>query len=105
MLPFYKLKAGPIVLFFFAFYFQKYHSPCRKKMIFENKQNTTTTKTHFYKLKTGPIMLRNIFGPIFNLDLDQFLTYVFFAETPIFILFSAKMQNLKKHKKDKKTLL
>ena len=26
------------------------------------------------------------------------------AETPIFIVFSAKMQNLKKHKKEKKTL-
>ena len=53
-------------------------------------------------------MLRNILGPIFNLYLDQFLTYkicYFFvfclAETPIFIVFSAKMQNLKKHKKEK----
>ena len=51
-------------------------------------------------------MLRNILGPIFNFSLDQFLTlefcyffvfFVFFlgggAETPIFIVFSAKMQN------------
>ena len=57
-------------------------------------------------------MLRNILGPVFNLYLDQFLAYkmcylfcfvlfLFLAETPIFIVFSAKMQNLKKHKKEK----
>ena len=55
-------------------------------------------------------MLRNILGPVFNLYLYQFLTYKFcyffclffvWAETPIFIVFSAKMQNLKKHKKEK----
>ena len=54
-------------------------------------------------------MLRNILGPVFNLYLDQFLTYkicyfvcfLFLAETPIFIVLSAKMQNLKKHKKEK----
>ena len=55
-------------------------------------------------------MLRNMLGPVFNFDLDQFLTlefcyvFSFFAETPIFIVFSAKMQNRKKHKKQKKTL-
>ena len=72
------------MFFFFDFYFQKSHYPCRKKRIFEKQQK----QTHFYKLKTGPIMLRNILGPIFNLYLDQFLTYkicffVFLAETPI----------------------
>ena len=38
-------------------------------------------------------MLRNMLGPIFNLYLDQFLTYkcVFvFAWNPYFIVFSAK---------------
>ena len=50
-------------------------------------------------------MLRNILGPVFNLYLDQFLTYnFFFAETPIFIVFQQKIQNLKKHKKRKNTL-
>ena len=66
-------------------------------------------------------MLRNILGPIFNFNLDQFLTLelcyflVFFCfggggggaeppPPPIFIVFSANMQNLKKHKKGKKTL-
>ena len=43
-------------------------------MIFEN-QAKNNKKTHFYKLKIGPIMLRNMLGPVFNLYLDQFLTY------------------------------
>ena len=34
----------------------------------------------------------------------MFFFFFFGAETPIFIVFSAKMQNLKKHKKEKKTL-
>ena len=72
-------------------------------------------------LKTGPVLLRNMLGPafnagpVFNASLDQFLKlgfFVFFcvfflfflAEIPIFIVFSAKMQNLKKHKKEKHTL-
>ena len=59
-------------------------------------------------------MLCNILGPVFNTSLAQFLTqgFLFFcvflwgggAETPIFIVFSARMQNLKKHKKEKRTL-
>ena len=54
-------------------------------------------------------MLRNIPGPVFNLYLDQFLTYkicyfLFFlflwgAETPICIVFSAKAA---KHKETPK---
>ena len=72
--PFYKLKTGPFVLFVFAF-FQKSHSPCRKKRIFEKQAKNNQKKTHLYKLKTGPIMLRNILGPVFNLYLDQCLTY------------------------------
>ena len=113
-LPFYKLKTGPSFLFFFCFYFQKSHSPCRKKRIFEKQAKKTTKKTHFYKLKTGPIMLRNILGPVFNLYLDQFLTYkicyffcfffFFWAETPIFIVFSAKNAKFKETQKRKKTL-
>ena len=118
-MPFYKLKTGPSFFFSFSFFlFRKSHSPCRKKRIFErkNKQKNNQKKTHFYKLKAGPIMLRNILGPVFNLYLDQFLTYkicyffflLFFlgggAETPMFIVFQLKMQNLKNHKKEKKTL-
>ena len=45
-------------------------------------------------------MLRNMLGPVFNFNLDQFLTleicYVFFwgggAETPIFIVFSVQQK-------------
>ena len=33
----------------------------------KKKQKKQQKKTHFYKLKTGPIMLRNILGPVFNL--------------------------------------
>ena len=44
-------------------------------MIFEKQAKTTKQKTHFYKLNTGPIMLRSILGPVLNLYLDQFLTY------------------------------
>ena len=60
-------------------------------------------------------MLRNILGPVFNFNLDQFLTlefYFFFfcfflffgggAETPIFIVFSAKNAKLKETQKTKK---
>ena len=59
-------------------------------------------------------MLRNILGPVFNLYLDQFLTYkicyfflffclfFFFAETPIFIVFSANNAKLKETQKKKK---
>ena len=107
---FHKLKSGPFVFCFFAFYFQKSHSPCRKKRHFE-KQAKINEK-HFYKLKTGPIMVRNILGPVFNLHLDQFLTLIYiyiyfffvFAEIPIFIAFSAKMQNFKEPQKRKNTL-
>ena len=69
-------------------------------------------------LKTGPILLRNRLGPVFNASLDQFLTLGFFlvffslfcfflgggAETPIFIVCFSKKQNLEKHKKEEKTL-
>ena len=54
-------------------------------------------------------MLRNILGPVFNLYLDQFLTYkicyflffflIFLAETPIFIVFSAKNTKFKETQK------
>ena len=78
-------------------------------MIFEKQAKNNKNKTHFYKSKTGPVLFRHILGPIFNLYLDQFLTYIFFvvsllAETPIFIVFSANMQNSKKHKKEKDTI-
>ena len=63
-------------------------------------------------------MLRNMLGSVFNFNLDQFLyldlfcyfSFIFFvggggADAPIFIVFSAKMQNLKKHTKEKRHYL
>ena len=111
--PFYKLKNWSKFFFvLLVFYFQKSHSPCRKKRIFENQAKNNQNNTHFYKLKTGPIMLRNILGPIFNFYLDQFLTYKFVdflfffffggAETPILIVFSAKNAKFKETQKNKK---
>ena len=64
-------------------------------------------------LKAGPIMLRNILGPVFNLYLDQLLTYkicyfllflFIWAETPFFIAFSAKNAKFEETQKRKKTL-
>ena len=55
-------------------------------------------------------MLRNILGPIFNLCLDQILTYkmcylfLCFAETPNFIVFFSKNGNFKETQKEQKTL-
>ena len=106
-MPFYRLKIGPLFWFVCCFLFQKSHSPCRKKMIFE-KQATTTTKTYFYKLEFGAIMLRNILGPVFNLYLDQLLTYnicyfLFFGRNPyVYSVFSknAKFKETQKSKKD-----
>ena len=40
----------------------------------EDKNKQKTTQNTISKLKTGPMMLRNILGPMFNLDLDQFST-------------------------------
>ena len=61
----------------------------------------------FLALKIGPILLRNILGPVFNASLDQFSTLgvffcVFLVETPIFIVFSAKNAKLKETQKRKK---
>ena len=111
-----KLKAGPLVAllklktghFCFCFYFESLFLPAERRGFFE-KQAKQQQK-QFLKLNIGPSMLCNILGPVFNFNLDQFLTLariLFFfwflgAETPISIVFSANMQNIKKHKKEKK---
>ena len=101
------LKTGP-------FFFWKSHSPCGKKRIFQKKKKKkrNKNKTTFLALKTGPILLRNILGPVFNASLDQILTlgFLFFlvfffffwgAETPIFIVFSARNAKIKETQKRK----
>ena len=93
----------------FCFFFLS-HFPCRKKRILSKKKQK---KDPFLALKTGPILLRNILGPVFNASLDQFLTLGFFVFCLCFLLlkplfysvFSKKNQILKKHKKEKKKTL
>ena len=118
-----KLKSGPIFALFKVkkwsnlfvlgvFIFQKSRSPCRKKMIFE-KHAKNNKKTQFLKLKSGPIMLRNIIGPLFNFNLDHFLTlefcfffffFAFFWLKPLFYSVFSKKCKLKETQKGKKTL-
>ena len=106
-----ELKTGPIFAFssvknwskfFFVFLFLKISFSLQKEEDFsKTNEKYTKTKDPFLALKTGPILLRNILGPVFNASLDQFLTlaflfcFVFFfsfggAETPIFIVFQQK---------------
>ena len=61
-MPFYKLKTGP-----FLFCFRNLIFPAEKRGIFKNKQTTTKTETHFYKLKLVQLCCATCF--------DQFLTY------------------------------
>ena len=74
--PIFALKIGP----FFCFWggggiFENPILPAERRGFLKNKQKTT--KKQFFKLKIGPIMLRNILGPVFNFNLDQFLTLEF----------------------------
>ena len=72
-MPFLKLKTGPICLFFI---FENLILPAERRGFLKNKQKQQQ-KTQFLELKTGPIMLRNILGPVLNFNLDQFLTLEF----------------------------
>ena len=67
----FKVKNWSILCFLFLFL--KISFSLQKGGFLKNKQKTTT-KTHFLKLKTGPIMLRDMLGPFFNFNLDQMLT-------------------------------
>ena len=91
LLPFYKLKTGPL------FFFENLVLPAERKNVSKTSKNNQ--KQHiFISLKlVRPTMLRNILGPIFNLYLDQFLTFkiVFLgvfvlAETAIYSALSKK---------------
>ena len=112
-MPFLVLKTGPFFLFFCFIVFKNLILPAERRGFFKKKKKTNKQKTTFLALKTGPILLRNILGPVFNASLDQFLTlgflffFVFFfffllAETPIFIVFSAKNAKFKETQKRKK---
>ena len=109
--PFYKLETGHVFPFFF-FIFKNRILPAERRGSLKNKQKQPK-KTHCYKLKTGPIMLRNILGPVFNLYLDQFLTYKFVifcffcflgGLKPYFYSVFSKNAKFKETQKRKKTL-
>ena len=97
------LKTGPCCCFFC--FFGNLILPAERRGFFK-KKNKETKKNPFLALKTGPVLLRNILGPVFfHASLDQFLTlgflcfsFLFLAETPILYCFQQTMQNLKKHK-------
>ena len=106
MFALFKVKTWSNSLVVFVFFcFRRSRSPCRKKRIFEKQ---APQKTQFLKLKSGPIMLRNITGPLFNFNLDQFIRFhffcCFFGWNPYFYSVFSKMQNWKKHSKETKTL-
>ena len=85
-----------------VFLFRKSRSPCRKKGFFKKQQ-----PKQFYGLKTGPILLCNILGPVFNLYLDQFSThtiwYLFCWNHYIYSDFS-KACKIQRHTKRKTAL-
>ena len=55
------------ISFFSVFCFRKSRSPYRKKRMFQKQAKINQKQTQFCKLKTGPILLRNILGPVFNI--------------------------------------
>ena len=75
------LKIGPFLCFW------KSHFPCRKKRIVQRQKKKKQKKDPSLALKTGPILLRNILGPVFNASLDHFLTLVFFCFFCVFSFF------------------
>ena len=86
----------------------------QKEEDFEKQAKNKKKKTQFLELKIGPIMLRNILGPVFNFNLDQILTLKFCicfffwgggAETLIFIVLSAKYAKLNETQKTNKHYL
>ena len=89
-----KLKTGPRFALFkvknwssFLFLFLKISSPCRKKRIFEKQAKKTTKKNTISKVKNWSNYVAQILGPVFNFNLDQFLTLDFFFLLIVFVFF------------------
>ena len=78
MLALFVLKVGPIfcVLVFFLFLKISFH--LQKEEDFSKTNKKINRKKNKNVLKTGPMLLHNILGPVFNTTLDQFLTHLFF---------------------------
>ena len=73
----FKVKKWSIFLFLFFLLFSKILFSLQKEEDLWKTSPKTTKKTQFVKLKSGPIMLRNIIGPLFNFNLDHLLTLEF----------------------------
>ena len=115
-----KLKTGPNVALFkvknWSFFLENLVLPAERRIFSPKKQEREQQKS-FLKLKTGPTMLRNMLGSIFNFNLDQvptpatpffsfflFFCFCFFCLggglKPYFYSVFSKNANWKKHKHD-----
>ena len=74
ILPFLQLNIGPLFVLLFCLR-KSWFPPAERRTYFRKK--TKREQKHFLKLKIGPIMSRNILGPVFNFNLDKFLTLEF----------------------------
>ena len=113
MFAFSSVKNWSIFLFFFVFLVLKISFSLQKE-IFQKKKKKKQKQDPFLALKTGPILLHNILGPVFNASLDQFLTLVFVFLFLFFVCFffgwnpyfysvfskNAKFKETQKRKKD-----
>ena len=70
-------KWSNFFVFFVFFVFKNLVLPAERRGFLKNKPKKQQKKTQFLKLKSGPIMLRNIIGPLFNFNLAHFLTLEF----------------------------
>ena len=82
-----ELKTGPLFAFssvknwsiFLFFFFENLILPAERRGFFNKKRRKRKqNKDPVLALQTGPLLLRNILGPILNASLDQFLTLVCF---------------------------
>ena len=96
------LKPGPSFLLFWVF--ENLVLPAERRGFSKNKANKRNDPK--VVLKTGPMLLRNILGPVLNTTLDLFSNTTFFVflcffggvETNFYSV-SAKNANFKKYKK------
>ena len=99
-LAFFKVKTGTIVSFLFVF---KCSSFCRKMRFYKDNGPNKYYKLTIFMSKTGPIVLRNMLGPIFDLCLDHCLPFwvvLIFVETTIYsCFFSTILHVLSPHQK------
>ena len=75
---FFSVKKWSMFFVFFVFFvFENLVLPAERRGF--KKEKKKQKNDPFLVLKTGPILLRNILGPVFNASLDQFLTLGFFC--------------------------